>query len=75
MGADESLLNAIATDTAIDKFAKEIRENRVNNSTIREVRTIHDQFMFRDGFLFRNNLMYVPDGPCRIRIVNAMMMP
>ena len=69
MGADESLLNAIATDIATDKFAKEIRENRINNSTIREVRNIHDQFMFRDGFLFRNNLMYVPDGPCRIRIV------
>ena len=69
MGADESLLNAIATDTATDKFAKEIKDNRVNKSTIKEVRNSQEQFMFRDGFLFRNNLMYVPDGPCRIRIM------
>ena len=69
MGVDESLLNAIATDNTTDKFAKEIRENRINNSTIREVRNIHDQFIFRDGLLFRNNLMYVLDGPCRIHIV------
>ena len=69
MGANELVLNAIATDNTTEKFAKEIKENRVNNSTMKEIQNIHEQFMFRDGFLFRNNVMYVPDGPCRIRIV------
>jgi hypothetical protein len=68
MVMDESLLDAIAADTTTDKFAKEI-QGKLNNSGIGEVRNVHEQFVFRDGFLFRYNLMYVPDGPCRIRIV------
>ena len=68
MAMDESLLNAIATNTATDKFAQEIRGN-LNNSSKGKVQNIHNQFMFRDGFLFRYNLLYVPEGPCRFRIV------
>ena len=51
MVVDESLLNAIATNTATDKFAQEIRGN-LNNSSKGKVQNIHNQFMFRDGFLF-----------------------
>jgi hypothetical protein len=74
MVADESLLIAIAANIATNMFAWEIRE-KLNTSAIGEVQNIHDQFVFRDGFLFWYNLMYVSDGPCRIRIVNVMMMP
>jgi hypothetical protein len=51
MVTDKSLLTAIVADTTTDKFAKEIYE-KLNNSAIGEVRNIHEQFVFRDGFLF-----------------------
>ena len=43
--------------------------DNLNNRGKGETQNDQDQFEVRDRILFQNNLIYVPDCPCRLRII------
>mgnify|MGYP000532974220 FL=1 len=65
---DDSLLNEIATATVSDPFAKEIM-GRINDPSPDMKSSYLNQFTTRDGLLYRNHLLYVPEGSCRTRVL------
>ena len=65
---DDSLLNEIATTTVSDPFAKEIM-GRINDPSPDMKSSYLNQFTTRDGLLYRNHLLYVPEGSCRTRVL------
>ena len=56
------------TTTTTDRFAQEIKAC-FEDPTHRSQRDDLEKFSFRDGVLLRNNLVYVLEGPCRVRIL------
>ena len=65
---DDSFLREIAEATITDGFANAIKSD-LNNPPRRPNRSDLNQFSVRDGLLFRNHLLYVPEGQCRTRVV------
>ena len=65
---DDSLLNEIATATTSDPFAKEIMA-RINDPSPGMKSSYLNQFTTRDGLLYRNHLLYVPEGSCQTRVL------
>ena len=57
---DDSLLNEIATATTSDPFAKEIMA-RINDPSSGMKSSYLNQFTTRDGLLYRNHHLYVPE--------------
>ena len=64
---DETLLADITTATTTDLFAQEI-EACFEDPTHSSQRDDLEKFSFRDGVLLRNNLVYVLERLCRVRI-------
>ena len=66
---DETLLTEISRATIADHFAQEIKAS-LEDLTSRSSRDDLNKFSFRDGLLLRSNLVYVPEGPCRVRVIS-----
>ena len=65
---DETLLADITKATTTDPFAREIKAC-FEDPTYRSQRDDLEKISFRDHVLLRNNLVYVPEGPCRVCIL------
>ena len=61
-------LQMFATATTSDPFAKEIMA-RINDPSPGMKSSYLNQFTTRDGLLYRNHLLYVPEGSCRTRVL------
>ena len=67
---DETLLGEITTATTADRFAQEIKACLEDPMSHRSPRDDLDKFSIHDGLLLRDTLVYVPDGPCRVRVIS-----
>ena len=67
---DDSLLKEIAKPTMSDPFATEIMAH-INDSSPKGKNSDLIQFTTRDGLLYRNHLLYVPDELCRTRVLQT----
>jgi hypothetical protein len=67
---DDSLLNEISQATTSDPFATDIMA-RLNNPSPERQSSDLNHFTTHDGLLYRNHLLYVPDGPCRLRVLQT----
>ena len=65
---DDSLLKDIIEATTTDGFAKEIQES-LQTPSMGNKRKDLDHFTIQDGLVFRDHLLYVPEGPCRSRVL------
>ena len=65
---DDSFLKEIIEATMTDGFANEIQES-LQNPSIGHKRKDLDHFTIQDGLVFREHLLYVPEGPCRTRVL------
>jgi hypothetical protein len=65
---DETLVAEIATSTSTDHFAQDVKAS-LNNPTHPSHPNNLAKFSSHDGILLRNDLVYVPDGPCRVRVI------
>ena len=70
---DSSLLDSIREHLGTDEFAQDILNHiipdRASCSQSQNPRQDYNQFSWHDGLLFRQNLLYVPDGPSRLRVL------
>ena len=64
---NSTLLDSIRHHMATDDFAKDVLDHiipdRASCSRSKNPRNDYRQFYWHGGFLFRQNLLYVPDGP------------
>jgi hypothetical protein len=64
---DLSHLNQISSDINRDVFAEDIQDHilpdHASGSRQNKSHKDYDQFSWHNGFLFRGNLVYIPDGP------------
>jgi transposase InsO family protein len=71
---DSSLLDQISSDINGDVFAQDILDHilpdRASCSTNNNSHIVYDQFRWRNGFLFRKDLLYIPDGPARLQVLH-----
>ena len=71
---DSSLLDSIREHIATDEFAQGILDHilpdRASCSRSQKPRQDYNQFTLHDGLLFRQNLLYVPDGPSRLQVLH-----
>ena len=65
---DDSLLQQITEASKTDAFANEIRDSLQNPSKATKRKDL-DTFTIQEGLLFRDHLLYVPEGPCRTRVL------
>ena len=65
---DGSLLQQITDASTTDAFANNIR-NSLQNPSKTPRRTDLDHFTIQYGLLFRDHLLYVPEGSCRTRVL------
>ena len=67
------LISTIRTDLEADKFAQDVLNHiipdRASCSSSVNSRNDYNQFSWHDNLLFRNNLLYVPDGRSRLLIL------
>ena len=70
---DSSLLESIRTDIKADAFAQgildHIVEKRASCSRSTNDRKDYHLFTWYDGLLFRSNQLYIPDGSCRLQVL------
>ena len=72
---DSSLLSSIRKHTNSDGFVQDVLDHilpdRASGSSSKTnfSRKDYDQFSWRNGLLFRNNILYVPDGPSRLQVL------
>ena len=70
---DSRLLDSIREQIATDAFAQEVLSHiiphRASSSQSKNPRLDYTQFNWHDGLLFRQTLLYVPDGPSRLKVV------
>ena len=66
---DDSLLKQIAEATTTNKFAREVKES-ITNTSHEPKRPNLARFTIQDNLLFRDNLLYVPEGSCRMRVLH-----
>jgi hypothetical protein len=62
------LLKQITEATTTNKFATEVNAS-ITNPSHKPNREDLSCFIFRDKRLFRDNLLYVPNGPCRTKVL------
>lgn len=67
---DADLLRDIAAAMPLDPFVHELRSCLADRSKA-PTRGDLDQFTFHEGLVFRNNLLYVPAGSCRTRVLQT----
>ena len=67
---DDSLLQEIAKATKTDTFATEIFKSLQDSSTATKRSDLH-HFTAHDGLLYRNHLLYVPEGSCRNQVLQT----
>ena len=70
---DSILISTIRTDLEADEFAQDVLNHiipdRASCSRSMNSRKDYNQFSWHDNLLFRNNLLYVPDGRSRLLIL------
>ena len=70
---NSTLLDSIRDHMANDDFAKDVLDHivpdRASCSRSKYPRNDYRQFYWHGGFLFRRNLLYVPDGPPRLQVL------
>ena len=73
MPTDSMLISTIRTDLEADEFAQDVLNHiipdRASCSRSVNSRNDYNQFSWHDNLLFRNNLLYVPDGRSRLLIL------
>jgi hypothetical protein len=62
------LLKKIAKATTIDKFTIEVKAS-ITNRSHESKRVNLGRFTFQDNLLFRDNLLYIPKGPCSTKVL------
>ena len=67
---DDNLLQAIAKATKTDPFATAIIKSMHGSSTATQRSDLH-QFTVQDGLLYRDHLLYVPEGSCRTQVLQT----
>ena len=71
--SNPSFLDSIRRDIRLDSFAQDILNHidpdRASSSMSKSSRKDYRQFSWRDGLLFRNKHLYVPDGPMRLQVL------
>ena len=65
---DYSLLQQITDASTTNAFANEIRDSLQKPSKGMKRKDL-DHFTIQDAFLYRDNLLYVPEGPCRTQVL------
>ena len=70
---DDSLLNEIAKATISDLFTNKIIAHLNAPSPDAKISDLN-QFTTRDGLLYRNHLLYVPNRSCRTRYYKPVLM-
>jgi hypothetical protein len=66
---DETLLAEISRATITDRFSQEIKAS-LKDPTSRSPQDDLNKFSLRDGLLLRSNLVYVLEGPYRVRVIS-----
>ena len=70
---DSSLLDSLREHIEIDEFAQEILNHIIlYHASCLQYQNPHqdyNQFNWHDGLLFRQNLLYVPDSPSRLHVL------
>ena len=70
---DSQFLDSIREHIATDAFAQEVLSHiildRASSSESQNPRLDYTQFTWHDGLLFRQTLLYVPDGPSRLTVM------
>ena len=73
MPMDSHVINIICEDLKTDAFAQailvQIDPSRASCSQLQSPGTDYRQFKYHDGLLFFNELLYVRNGYCRLRVV------
>jgi transposase InsO family protein len=71
--SDSGLLYSIREQINVDEFAQDILDHiipdRASCSRSSKPRQDYNLFTSHDGLLFRQNLLYVPDGPSRLQVL------
>jgi hypothetical protein len=71
--SNPSFLDSIQRDIGLDSFAQDVLNHidpdRASSLTSKNSRKDCRQFSWRDGLLFRNKHLYVPDGPARLQVL------
>ena len=65
---DDSLLQQITEASKTDAFANEIRDSLQNPSKVTKRKNL-DTFTIQEGLLFRDHLLYIPEGPCHTQVL------
>jgi hypothetical protein len=70
---DSSLLDSIRADIISDEFAQDILNHiisdRASSSSSKNPRKDYNQFKWDNGLLFRNTLLYIPNGSSRLQVM------
>ena len=70
---DSRLLDSIRTGTISDEFAQDVLNHiisdRASSSKSKYPRKDYNQFRWQNGLLFRNTLLYVPNGSSRLQVM------
>ena len=73
MPMDSHVIDTIREGWKTDAFAQailaQIDPSRASCSESQSLGTDYQQFKYHDGLLFLNELLYVPNGSCRLRVV------
>ena len=73
MPMDSHVIDTIRKDLKTDDFAQailvQIDPSRASCSQSQSLGTDYRQFKYHDGLLFFKELLYVPNGFCRLRVV------
>jgi hypothetical protein len=70
---DSSFVESIRAKIISDSFTQDILAHiipdRASSSKTKLSRLDYHKFSYHDGLLFRNNKMYIPDGPSRLEVL------
>ena len=73
MPLDSHVIDTIREDLKTDAFAQviltQVDSSRASCSQLQQPGTDYRQFECHDGLLFFKKLLYVPNGSCRLRVV------
>ena len=65
----DTIHEALKTDAFAQAILAQIDPSRASCSQSQPLDTDYQQFKYHDGLLFFNELLYVPNGSCRLRVV------
>ena len=69
LGFLDSIRKAIRSDTFAQDVFNHISPDRASSSRSNNSRKDYKQFSLKDGLLFRNKLLYIPDCPARLQVL------